>query len=801
MKNIYPFIVFFLFPLFSMAQHATISGYVSDTKTGERLINATVFNSSTAKGCISNSYGFYSLTIPLGEYKLVYSYVGYQKQEVLIRLTKDTLLNVNLAEQATLGEITVKADGPGATLKSSQMSMNTLSMSTVESLPSLLGEKDVIKAIQLLPGVQSGAEGTSGFYVRGGGPDQNLILLDGVPVYNVDHLFGFFSVFNSDAINNVSLYKGGFPARFGGRLSSVLDIRMKEGNMKKIHGNISVGLISSKLNLEGPIIKDKTSFNISARRTYLDLLTSPIIKAVSKQTSGTTTDFRYYFYDLNAKINHKFSDRSRLFLSLYNGKDIAGGDSKEHYFNVNEEIWENDGFGIDWGNTTGALRWNYMITNKLFSNTTLTYSNYKFNVGQDSEKKSSYEGITEFYSTKYKSGIKDLSLKTDFDFYPHPDHQVRFGAGLIHHTFSPGVNALRELEADATAAVDTTYGNKRIRALELGIYAEDNFNLGSRFEVNAGLHISAFSVQDKFYTSLQPRLSVRYLATEKLSFKTAFSTMQQYVLLLNNSRISLPTDLWLPVTSKIKPQNSWQIAAGTVYDFGSGIDLSVEGFYKKMNNLIEYKEGASYFSAGEGWEDQVERGEGWSYGLEVLLRKTIGKTSGWIGYTWSKSERQFDNVNFGRVYPARYDRRHDISLVLTHKFSERFDVGMNWVFGTGNAFTLPTQNYQTIKVDGISYWSGNNVISHFDRRNNYRMPNYHRLDFSLNWHKQKKHGIRTWSLGLYNAYSRQNPFYVYYGRDEKVPVYKEGQQIAYKKALKQFSLFPLIPSITYSYKF
>lgn len=800
MRKLYLLLLLISVSAISFSQNAVVSGFVSDVQSSEKLINATVYESESSKGCVTNVYGFYSLSLPKGQHILEYSFVGYKKKVITIDLQADKVMNIDLEPNTSIDEITVQGNGSEATVRSSQMSMVELPVSSIQSLPSLLGEKDVIKAIQLLPGVQSGAEGTSGFYVRGGGPDQNLILLDGVPVYNVDHLFGFFSVFNSDAVRNVTLYKGGFPARFGGRLSSVLDIRMKEGDMKEFHGNLSVGLISSKLNLEGPIIKDKTSFNISGRRTYLDLLTSPIIKTFSRNSTGTTSDFRYYFYDVNAKINHKFSDRSRLYLSLYNGKDIATGDSEEHYFNMNEERWDRDGFGLNWGNTTAALRWNYMFSNKLFSNTTLTYSKYRFNISENNEKESSYKGITEFYSTEYMSGINDFSLKTDFDYYPLPGHQIKYGAGVTLHRFSPGVNAFRELEEDATAATDTTYGNKTIKAVEAGIYLEDNFTLGSRFEINAGLHLSTFNVQQKFYASLQPRISGRYLASEKLSFKAAFSTMQQYVLLLNNSRISLPTDLWVPVTSKIKPQNSWQIAAGAVYDLGKGIDLSVEGFYKKMNNLVEYKEGASYFSAGEGWESLVERGKGWSYGVELLLRKRVGNTTGWLGYTWSKSERQFDNINFGEVYPARYDRRHDISLVLTHKFSERFDIGMNWVFGTGNAFTLPTQTYQTISMED-NYWGVTPTVNHFDRRNNYRMPDYHRLDISFNFHKQKKHGERTWSLGLYNAYSRLNPFYVYYGVDEDVPVYYQNQMIGHKKALKQFSLFPVIPSITYSYKF
>ena len=777
----------------AFGQSYTIRGYVSDSANGERLINANIYEQQALKGTITNNYGFYSLTLPKGHYKITCSYVGYQAGLLEFNLKKDTIVDFDLVAQGNLSEVTVLGHQEESKLKSSQMSKAEISIEKVQSLPAFLGEADVIKTIQLLPGVQSGTEGTSGLYVRGGGPDQNLILLDDVPVYNAEHLFGFFSVFNPDAIKTVSFYKGGFPARFGGRLSSVLDIRMKDGNDQELHGNFSIGLISSKLNLEGPLVKGKTTFNFSARRTYADLLARPIIK---KSSNGEGMG-GYYFQDLNLKLSHKFSDKSRIYLSAYTGLDkaFARNDSK---YDQNNERWQTkDNFSLDWGNITTALRWNYVFSNKLFANTTLTYSRYLFDVQEKTTERNlttNKDGYN--FGLNYRSGIEDFGYKMDFDYFPASNHRIKFGGSIIDHTFKPGILAYKEAEDAATSKIDTTFGNPNIRAQEIYAYLEDNIELSSRFTLNVGLHASGFNVDDTFYASLQPRISARFMATDRFSLKAAYSKMSQNIHLLSSSTISLPTDLWLPTTKKVKPQTSHQLALGGVYQINSAFDFSVEGFYKTMENLLEYKEGASFLGATTGWEDKVEMGKGRSYGMEMLLQKNTGKTTGWLGYTLSWADRQFDNLNFGERFYARYDRRHDISLVVTHHFSKRFDMGLTWVYGTGNAVTVPTQNVQQAQIPG-SYYYYPETYEYFGERNNYRMPSYNRMDIGFNFHKQKKHGIRTWNVSLYNAYSRQNPFFIYFESTSD----EEYNQTGNSKVLKQISLFPIIPSVSYSFKF
>ncbi len=783
-----------LFSFYTFAQTLTIRGYVTDQATGERLINATVYIPSKTLGTITNSFGFYSISIPKGQYSITSSFVGYQPKVLDIKLTKDTVIDFKLSSSTDLEEVTVSGVKANSKLTSTQMSKVDVQMDKVRSLPGFLGEADVIKTIQLLPGVQSGTEGTSGLYVRGGGPDQNLILLDDVPVYNAEHLFGFFSVFNPDAIKSVSFYKGGFPARFGGRLSSVLDIRMKDGDENEMHGNVSVGLIASKINLEGPIIKGKTTFNFSARRTYADLLARPFIpkNGDSKDIGG------YYFDDLNMKITHKFSDRSRIYLSAYSGKDEAYYRSNSKNSNSEEVQQEKTRFTLGWGNITTALRWNYIFSNKLFANTTLTYSNYLFDVKENTTNKNLSTGeMGDEFGLAYRSGIEDFGMKMDFDYFPAAKHRIKFGGNITDHTFKPGILAYKESQVESTTKIDTAYGNPNIHALELSAYIEDNIEFSPRFSMNIGLHASGFNVDNTFYASLQPRISARYMATDRLSFKAAYSKMSQNVHLLSSSTISLPTDLWLPTTKKVKPQNSHQFALGGIYQINHAFDFSVEGFYKSMDHLLEYKEGASFVGATTGWEDKVEMGKGWSYGLEFLLEKKVGKTTGWLGYTWSKAERQFDNLNWGEKFYARYDRRHDISLAMTHRFSNRFDIGLTWVYGTGNAVTLPTQNVSTPYIPYVSGGFGNNEYEYYGQRNNYRMPAYNRMDVGFNFHKQKKHGIRTWNIGLYNAYSRQNPFFLYFEENST----EEYKATGKSRSLKQLSLFQLIPSISYSYKF
>ena len=771
------------------AQQYTISGYVRDFESGENLIGANVYNKTTGEGTSTNQYGYYSLTLSADSISLVYSYVGYQPQKMKFYLDQDTTVTVEL-RVGTLSEVVISGSTGEAIEEQTLMSTVDVPLKEVKKLPALLGETDVLKVIQLLPGVQSGSEGTSGIYVRGGGPDQNLILLDGVPVYNVSHLFGFFSVFNADAINNVQLTKGGFPARYGGRLSSVIDITMKEGNKKELHGEGAIGLVASKIALEGPIDKGRTSFIVSGRRTYLDLLARPIIKAASSDDLSSG----YYFYDLNAKINHKFSDRDHLYLSAYLGDDEAYSTYENDYIENNTKYDYKDKYGLKWGNIISALRWNHIWNKKLFSNTTFTYSRYRFKVFEDYQEEITTldSSSQKFFYNEYQSGIRDFAAKIDLEFLPNPDHYIRFGISGIHHMFNPGIFSYQDfMEAD------TTLGSVSINALEFAAYLEDDFRIGEKLKINTGLHLSGFKVNDEFYHSLQPRLGLRYLINNNLSLKASYADMTQYIHLLTNSGIGLPTDLWVPVTPDVPPQNSSQAALGFAKTFMDQFEVSIEGYYKWMDNLIEYKEGATYLDLEQDWQDKIENGQGKSYGAEFFIQKKTGNLSGWFGYTLSWTNRQFANLNFGRTFPYKYDRRHDVSLAVTRKVRSNFDFSLAWVYGTGNAITLPTAVYPKFsrnyyygyysQSDGYYYSSD---IKHYEGRNGFRMPAYHRLDISISWKKEKKWGERTWTLAFYNLYNRKNPFFIDTGYDD------EGN-----KKFIQYSLFPVIPSVRYSFKF
>ncbi len=800
MNSYPPKILVLILTFFSLsltAQKFTLSGYLSDSETGEKLIGASVYDKKSLKGTSANIYGYYSITLPTDTYNIVFSYVGYSKIEKKVVLTSDTELNIDLSSSSTLDEVKIVGDKMEKITETTKMGSINIPMKQIEKMPTFLGERDLIKVAQMLPGVQS-SEGSSGMYVRGGGPDQNLILLDGVPVYNVSHLFGFFSVFNSDAVSNVELIKGGFPARYGGRLSSVLDIRMKEGNTKKLSGTASIGLISSKLTLEGPLGSENTSFIISGRRTYIDILAQPFIKIAARNDGLESLSAGYYFYDFNAKINHKFSNKSRLYLSAYTGKDKAYIRSKDKYSNSFESGYEEQNNKLGWGNLTTALRWNYLLTPKLFSNVTLTYSQYKFDVGIGYESEytnSNDETNFEEFSSEYISGIDDIGLRWDIDYLPSPNHFIRFGVSNIFHKFTPGISSTKIAYDDFGESIDTTLsvGSDPLRTSELGLYLEDDMKIGDKLKVNAGIHLAAFAVDNQFYFNPQPRLAANYQVASNTSVKAGYSRMNQYIHLLTNVGIGLPTDLWVPVTDSIEPMIGNQYSIGLAQNLNNGFELSVEGYYKTMQNIIEYKDGVSFLLQADDWQNKVESGDGWAYGAEVFLQKKTGKTTGWLGYTLSWTNRQFENINFGEKFPYRYDRRHDVSFAIVHDFSKKFNMGLTWVFGTGNSVTLPVAQYgvadNPVSLSNNSFFGGN-TIKHYEGRNAYRMPSYHRMDVSFNFVKQKKRGEAIWNISFYNAYNRQNPFALYFGIDDR------GGQV-----LKQISLFPLIPSFAYTFKF
>lgn len=786
-------------------QRVTISGTISDRASGEALIGATIQELKSKKGAVSNTYGFYSLTLESGDTALIsVSYVGYKPVILKKFLKENATENISLEETSVLGEVEIVAERYERIEERAQMSRIDVPIEQIKNIPALLGEKDVLRALQLLPGVSGGGEGQSGIYVRGGGPDQNLILLDGVPVYNASHLFGFFSVFNADAIKDVSLIKGGFPARYGGRLSSVIEINMKEGNENEFHGEGSIGIVASKMTLEGPIKKGKSSFIVSGRRTYIDLLARPIIKSAFKANGGDGVA-GYFFDDVNAKVNYKLSDKDRLYLSYYGGRDQFYLTAKERDRDDNGKLRYEDEFksGLGWGNKTAALRWNHVFNPKLFANTTVTLSRYKFDTeaANSSTNYDENERITskDEFELSYLSGIRDIAAKIDFDFIPNPTNYVRFGASAIYHTFQPGefkTYSFSQSQTD-TSSSTANFIEPDIFATEYALYAEDDWKITDRLRINTGLHFSGFLVKDKPYFSLQPRFNARYLFEKGFSAKVAFSTMQQYIHLLTNETIGLPTDLWLPSTDKVAPQRSWQVAAGGAKTLAKGYECSVEVFYKEMQNVIAFNEGASAFEF-QGWEDRVSQGKGTAYGSEFFIQKKKGKLSGWVGYTLSWAWREFDNINFGKKYPYKYDRRHDFEITGSYKFNERIAVAASWVYSTGNATTFASSRYLGPLPYSQTLPDYLYEVEHTPERNNFRLPSYHRLDVGVDFTKKKRYWTRTWSIGAYNAYSRANPFFLF--RDSETIQNPDGS-FTTKPVLKKAALFPIIPYINWSFKF
>jgi len=775
-------------------KNVTISGYARDKQTGETLIGANIFLKESRMGTTANTYGFYSLSVPPGQYTVVYSFIGYQPQEFAINLRRDTTININLETSALLDEVVIVDErSTRENTESTQMGTVELKMEEIKKIPAIFGEVDILKTIQLLPGVKSSGEGNSGFYVRGGGPDQNLIMLDNTIVYNAAHLFGFFSVFNSDAIKNVELIKGGMPAQYGGRLSSVLDISMKDGNMKSFHGEGGIGIISTRLTFEGPIVKDKLSFIVSGRRTYADVF---IPLFVDEEARGNT----YYFYDINAKLNWQITPKDKLTVSGYFGRDVFRFKSPSSDLQIS----------IPWGNAIATARYSHQFGKKVFMSTTFGFTDYNFETSASS---------TDFDFTLY-SGIRDYTLKTQVDWLPTVNHTVKFGADYTFHTFIPSTASAR--------IGDTTSIEPNVQEYyshDFALYAQDEFNIGTRVRINAGLRFTYYqhagpfdrylkdpygqimdtvsygmleNIQD--YARIEPRISIRIKINERSSIKAAYTLNYQNMHLANLATVSLPTDIWLPSTSIIRPQQAQQWNLGYFHNFfDNKLETSVETYYKHMENLVEYKDNTSFTQIVNDNPDNILTfGNGRAWGVEVFIRggfpfkmgKLQSRISGWVGYTLSWTQRfGFDKqeLNYdGDFFYPRYDRRHDVSVTLAWDIGKRWSIGAVFVYSTGNALAVPASYY----------FVGNSIVPYFEDRDNYRMAPYHRLDLSMTYtlHKGKKWS-HSLNLSIYNVYSRMNPFFVYFD------IKTDPQTNAVGFVGKQVSLFPVIPALTWNFKF
>lgn len=766
-------------PFASSAQQFTVSGTVSDGANGETLIGATISAPKIGAGTQTNEYGFYSLSLPARDSIILeISYVGFQAIRRTVYLTENFKLNIQLSSGVELETVEVQASSFEEQLKSTEMSVEQITTRQVKALPTVFGETDILKILQLKPGMPSGSEGTTGLFVRGGGSDQNLIVLDEAVVYNPNHLFGFFSTFNTDAVKDLKLYKGGFPAQYGGRLSSVIDVKLKDGNSKKFSGTGGIGLISSRLTLEGPIEKEKSSFIISGRRTYVDIFTRLANKAnEDKKDYNPIPD--YYFYDLNTKINFTLGEKDRLYLSGYFGRDVFGFEGDFFDFN------------FDWGNATGTVRWNHIFNPRLFSNTTFTYSDYQYNI---------VNKITGF-SFELGSNIKDANLKTDFYYAINPDHSLRFGASATQHQFTVG-----RLKAGSNDGVVNFSAGQNFDGTELGVYVADDYQFSDDFEVNTGLRLSGFVNDDKFYTGIEPRVALRYSLNNRNTLKASYARMYQYLHLVSNAGVALPTDVWYPSTNRVKPQSSHQIALGWSYLFPKNWFLNVETYYKSLQNQLEFVDGAELFANNE-LENEFAIGRGDGVGFEVSIEKQEGKLTGWIGYTLSYVRRgEFETLDSEAQFAQKdyfspiYDRRHNISVVATYELSPRLTASLIWVYGSGDLRWLPTGRFTFQDVYGANFEP---VIPQYEDRNTYRLPPYHRLDLGLVWRIPKKWGETDLTFNIINAYDRRNTFFIYFEPEyeTQADVNGNGIQVPTRIAAKQVSLFPILPSITWNFKF
>ncbi len=782
--------------LVAQGNNSTLSGTITYQASGETIHEARISIPSINLGTNSNEYGFYSLTVPKGIYDVYFKAPGMKTIVQKMDLNTDQKRNVELADESeVLDEVEVNAR-KGENVSSTKIGQMELEMEKIKTLPAFMGEVDIIKTIQLLPGVSSVSEGGQGFYVRGGGPDQNLVLVDEAQVYNASHLFGFFSVFNSDAVKSVNMIKGGMPANFGGRISSVLEVKMNEGNNKQFKVKGGLGLISSRLTIEGPIVKDKSSFIFSARRTYIDVLMKTFIPKNSA-FSGSG----YYFYDLNFKANYRLSKKDKLFLSAYYGKDQFTFGNKNDDFSVQ----------MPWGNAVASLRWNRIFSSKLFMNVTATFTDYLFSFGSEQDD----------FKFKLSSGIRDWGGKADFSYFPSTRHRLKFGVEYLYHTFTP-----TSVSASQNDTQFDTGEAQQLFSHETAFYALDEYDVNDKIRINAGIRYSMYQFVGPFkrfinnsltgdtvinygngelihfYQGFEPRISGRWMVGKSSSIKGGFAYNYQYVHLTSLSAVSLPTDIWFPTTDIAKPQRGWQASLGYFQNFlNDRYEASIEIYYKGMNNLIEYKQGAlPADNVNDNTDNLLVFGTGWSYGAEFFVKKAVGKFTGWIGYTWAKTERKFPDLQ-EEVFPAKYDRRHDLTVVGSYKLNDRWTFGASFIYASGNTLTLPSS----------WYIQDQNILFNYGLRNSTRMAPYHRLDISATWYDKptktktnpetgetmqvKKKFRSNWNFSIYNVYNRANPYFLY--------IDNEGGLLTndFKISVKQVTLFPIIPSATWNFEF
>ena len=843
-------LLFLICTLSVYSQKVVVSGYIRDAESRETLEGANVYVTGVNRGCTSNKAGYYRLYLSSGEVHLNCSYVGYTREHFHFTIIRDTLMNITLHPDTLLKDVVVYAPRRDFGIHSSQISAVEVPIAQIKSTPALFGEVDVIKVLQVLPGVQSMGDGNAGIYVRGGNYDQNMITLDGSTLYNADHLKGFVSCLNADLIQNIVLYKGGFPARFGSRLSSVIDVGIREGDFDHYHAGATIGILSSKVHAEGPVEQGKSSFIIAARMSYLDLFVQPVISKLADHAGTMSSYSNMNYYDINFKLARKFSERDKLSVVFYLGKDVAitaPTDSRKQFFlelyNYNSLSYKSDRTENRWGNMVSSIYWTRAISDRLNSNVNLSYSHYQYRLKMSSvveneitdlniDKRKSY--YYENSQAVYNSGIADISLAGDINYVPDDLHHFRFGARLSSQHFTPSVDVFKYIRTEEMESggeyfitentTDTLLG-KTNGLHTIAVYSEDDFSVGENLKFNTGLRYTLFIVKGKAWHSLEPRLSGRLLLSDALALKASFSLMQQGIHLLSSNNLVMPSDIWVPITERYAPMKSYQFAAGINFITVKKVGISLEGYYKTMNNVLEYMEGTSNMTAAGGWEEMVAAGKGWSYGMELMAQKKTGRTTGWLSYTLSWSWRQFDKsgqlINGGDKFFANNDCRHNLSLTISQRMGKSFELSGTFVFNSGKRGTLTTDvmyggiidefdpycipaNLASSNLDDHViyhpyFWSeipdGAAYINHYSRfttfsgRNGYELPLYHRLDIGVNYFIFHKTGKSTINLSIYNLYNRQNISNVYIGYHND------------KTVLKGVCLMPVMPSISYSYQF